>query len=79
MPISPGSLPESRPAVVWWLLADRDVGGHQQLGYAVLDALGEHVKVGVGREVAGDPEGDVTAVAGKPRGSGSQGRSSCML
>ena len=38
-------------------------GGCQQLGYAVLDALGEHVKVGVGREVAGDPEGDVIAVA----------------
>jgi hypothetical protein len=38
-------------------------GGHQKLRYAVLDAMGERVKVGVGREVAGDPEGDVAAVA----------------
>jgi hypothetical protein len=38
------------------------LGRFQEFRYAVLDAVGQHLEVGVRREVAGDPEGDVAAV-----------------
>ena len=46
-------------------------GGGQEIGQAGIDAAGEHVEIGVGREVAGDPEGDVAAV-GEDRDPGAE-------